>query len=36
MGLLHDPKRSIKNRIYHRTTFSIVDLLIDLFKPKKK
>ncbi len=26
VGLIKDPKRSIKNRVYKRTTFSIRDL----------
>ena len=31
MGLLRDPARSVRNRIYHRVTFSFWDLLKRLF-----
>ena len=31
MGLLRDPDRSVRNRIYHRVTFSFWDLLKRLF-----
>lgn len=27
MGLVRDPKRAVRNAVYHRTTFSIWDLL---------
>ena len=30
-GIFKDPKRAIYNKIYHRTTFSIFDLLGGLF-----
>ena len=31
MGLLH-PKRALYNKVYHKTTFSIFDLIGKLFK----
>lgn len=31
-GLVKDPRKSIYNRIYRRTTFSLGDLLKKLFK----
>lgn len=30
-GIFKDPKRAIYNRVYHRTTFSIFDLLRGIF-----
>lgn len=31
MGLLH-PKRALYNKVYHKTTFSIFDVIAKLFK----
>ncbi|HCC00768.1 MAG TPA: hypothetical protein DEP42_06100 [Ruminococcaceae bacterium] len=31
MGLINDPKRAIKNKIYHKTTFGLGDIF-KLFK----
>ena len=32
MGLITNPKKSIYNRVYNRTSFSIVDIIKKLFK----
>ena len=32
IGFVTDPKRSIKNKIYRKTSFSIFDILKKLFK----
>lgn len=32
MGLITSPKKSIYNRVYNRTSFSIVDIIKKLFK----
>ena len=31
MGYIKDPERAIKNKIYHKTTFSLWDVLKKLF-----
>ena len=31
MGYINDPVRAIKNKIYHKTTFSLWDVLKKLF-----
>lgn len=36
MGLIRNPKRSVKNRVYKRTTFGLSDIFRKLFKAKKK
>ena len=32
MGLIKDPKKSIYNKVYKKTSFSIVDILKKVFK----
>lgn len=32
MGWIRDPKRAMYNKVYHKTTFSVWDILRKLFK----
>ena len=36
MGFIRNPKRSVKNRVYKRTTFGLSDIFRKLFKKKRK